>query len=404
MSAITLLVFLIFFIGVIENNQKIHIPKYLWYYMAFVLYTILSDVILVGKTINIKYLYSNYMITAILSLIMIENTFVTTKFLKVLNRLAFFIVMVAFVTILIQQFYKADFFVDLNKENVFDFLNTIDSGQRLPSIYSWIGLLEVGFSFLPFLAILIDKSLYKKKVYLWGLFIIGFIFVLFTKNRWVMVNYIILLLIPFVFFRKSLGKLVLNTMLISLVVVFSLSISSYFGAPVYDIIENRILEKSKGGLEQGSASTRILAFYVFGQLYPEHPIFGKGDFHAFDVRTDKDYELAKQLGGRSSQIHVGYLSLLYYYGLVGGALFILALYHLMKRLYTRARLSKHWATYFSVLGFVLANFTLVDFNLFHAGLLIIIVYDNFYFNEYLTKSLVFNNKINNKKSLSIFYK
>lgn len=383
-SALTILLFLIFLFEVFITKKKIRVPKYLWYYIAFSLYKIFSDVILVGKTINIKYLYSDYMITFALVIIMVENISLTKKNMKVLTFVMVVVVLAAFVTILLQQFYAPDFFINTSNITAFDFANmsNVDQ-QRLSSIYSWIGLLEVGFSFLPMLAILVDRALSNKKSQLWGWLMVGLVYSFLTRARWLMLNYLLILLIPFLFYRKNFKKIILNIIGISFVVVIALSVSDYFGAPVYGIIENRILEKSHGGLEQGSASTRILAFYVFGQLYPGHPIFGKGDFHTFNKTTDKDFALARALGGRSSQIHVGYLSLLYYYGIAGGLLFLLSLYYLMKRLYRRAKFTKHWASYIGILGFVLANFTLVNFSLFHAGLIIAIVFDRYYFLQKL---------------------
>jgi hypothetical protein len=389
-SAIVFLTFAFSLLLSLNTKRQIEVPKYLWFYLLFIIYTIISDKILVGKSLGVKYFYSNHKLTAFLILVMVENTTFSKKEMNVFFRLMLFTVLLAFIVIFLQQLYDDKFFVNLNSENVYAFLITKYSYEsRLPSIYSWIGMLEMGFSFIPMLAIIMEYYILKKtsSKYWIVFFLLGLIYAILTRFRWVMLNMFILIIIPALHFKAKLSKLALNSILIILLGYAGLVLSSDFGVPVYDIIENRILEKNKGGLEEGSASTRILAFYVFGQLYPEHPVFGKGDFHTFDARTDKDYKLAAALGGHSSQIHVGYLSLLYYYGIVGGMLFLLAIYYLMTRLYARAKLTSYWAPFFGMLGFVLANFTLVDFNLFHAGLIMAIVYD-----KYFVKKMIFTTK------------
>jgi len=59
----------------------------------------------------------------------------------------------------------------------------------------------------------------------------------------------------------------------------------------------------------------------------------------------------------------------------------------MKRLYNRAKFTDYWPPFFGFLGFVIANFTLVNFSLFHYGLIFLLVFDRYYF---LSK----NNQIN----------
>lgn len=99
--------------------------------------------------------------------------------------------------------------------------------------------------------------------------------------------------------------------------ILALLCSIYFlnkiGVDTNEIIEKRILEKQRVGIENKSVGTKILAFQLFAELFPANPVFGVGS-----QITD---ELEDKLAGRSSQLHVGYLSLLYYKGLVDGCLF-----------------------------------------------------------------------------------
>lgn len=85
------------------------------------------------------------------------------------------------------------------------------------------------------------------------------------------------------------------------------------------------------------------------------------------------------LNGRSSQIHVGYLKLFYYYGLVGGILYLTFLGLLLKRMWGIGKVSSYWGGFFAFLAFAIANLTLVKFDLFHYGLLLAILFSNFFY-------------------------
>lgn len=121
---------------------------------------------------------------------------------------------------------------------------------------------------------------------------------------------------------------------------------------------------------EGSAGTRILAFKLFFEFYPEKPIFGTGG-----IQTE---ELIKARAGRTSQIHVGFLSLFYYYGAVGGIFYILFLYHLFKRLHYVARNTRFWGSFFAMMAFVAANMTLVSLDVFKMGVILALVFHKYY--------------------------
>ncbi len=122
-----------------------------------------------------------------------------------------------------------------------------------------------------------------------------------------------------------------------------------------------------------SAETRILAFEVFSKVYPENPVIGTGG-----VNTTKMIQI---IGGRSSQIHVGYLSLFYYFGLIGGLLYLAFMGSLLMRLWKRAKKSRYWGGFFALLAFAIANLTLVKLDLFFHGLLLALIFSNHFYNE-----------------------
>lgn len=151
------------------------------------------------------------------------------------------------------------------------------------------------------------------------------------------------------------------------------------GVEIDKIIENRVLEKNKGGLTKGSASTRLLAFEAFDRFFWENPIFGVGNIkYGMGGTGRQDYKLERFLAGKSSQIHVGYLSLFYMYGLLGALMFITFLVLFLSKLYRDAKFTGRWASFLGLLGFGLANFTLVEFSVFELGIIITLTANKYY--------------------------
>jgi hypothetical protein len=88
--------------------------------------------------------------------------------------------------------------------------------------------------------------------------------------------------------------------------------------------------------------------------------------------------LLHALRGRSSQIHVGYLSLLYYYGLIGGLIYLAFLFSIAKETLRVAKRTFHWGPFFAILQFILTNLTGVVFDLFMMGMVMAIFYHKYY--------------------------
>jgi hypothetical protein len=63
------------------------------------------------------------------------------------------------------------------------------------------------------------------------------------------------------------------------------------------------------------------------------------------------------------------LSLLYYYGLLGALLYGSGIAMLMMRMRRVAIKTGYWGSFFAFLGYIFANFTLIELDLFHHGLL-----------------------------------
>jgi len=159
-------------------------------------------------------------------------------------------------------------------------------------------------------------------------------------------------------------------------IVISLDFS---GINATEILKERIFETNKKNISQTTAGTRILAFQALNKFFWDQPILGKGNIKYGMGGTGKqDYKLRSFLRGRSSQMHVGYASLLYLYGLIGAFFFLAFLISLLKKLYQTGKVMGVWAPFLGFLGFALANLTLVYFKVFEMGLILILVADRYY--------------------------
>jgi len=176
--------------------------------------------------------------------------------------------------------------------------------------------------------------------------------------------------------RINLSKKVYILLIFTGSVMISLSVAKAMGYNIQQVIDERILEKSTN---MGSANTRILSFYVFLKIFPEHPIFGVGP------RTQT--EVIRLLGGRAPIIHIGYLSYLYYYGLVGCFFFFLAVFYLLRDAWVIGTKYDFWGAFYGLLAFCFANTTLVYFNLSEMGIVLIVLYLR-YFKETSSLELV----------------
>lgn len=360
----------------LADRFYIRMPTYIILLLCFLIYTIFSDILIVHFPVDVKYFYSNLLLGSVLIFIIIENTTISKEFFSAIFTINHIILFIAFVVILIQQFSDRTFFVD--PKFLQGVLSESYSETRLSSIYSWLGNVNaIGLCFFPILAVTIAHHLKNNYKGIFYLFFIGAVVAFFSKSRFNMLNYMALFLLIPIYRGWHLGTFFKYTFLLAAGVFALYHASKAVGLNTDKIVNERILEKDKGGLRTGSAGTRILAFKIFNRLYFEHPIFGKGYFHRSDNKN-KDYELLHALRGRSSQIHVGYLSLFYYYGLFGGLIYLLFLWALSRETYKSARMTKQWGPFFAILQFVLTNLTGVVFDLFIMGMVMAVFYYRYY--------------------------
>lgn len=357
---------------------KVNFPLYLVYYSLFVIYTIISDFGIVDKPFDFKYLYTNQLIGSVFMLFFIENGHYEGPRVDKYLKYNMFIIFLALVVIIIQQAVNNRFLVYDQWVEGYTYSKTV-SEIRLPSIYSYMdSSLNAGFSFIAILAIILADRIRENKsvLQLIILFSLGAVYCFLTKYRWIMLNFLILFFLFYIYKNFRSQKFLSFTFSIILAFILIYYIALNFNIPADKFINERILERTSGGLERSAAGTRILAANVFVKLFPQNPVFGVGQ-RLWDYGSTGDQTLSSALHGRSSQMHVGYLTLLYAYGIAGAIPFVLFLVAIIKKLYNDARLHHNWGIFLGFLGFVLSNFTLVNFNLLFSGFIILLVYNNY---------------------------
>lgn len=369
-----LLYFLALFVLFTREVKEVNFPTYLKYFLLFTVFTIYSDWINGNITEFIKYLYLNNIIKSFLILIVLENTYLDERLMKRLRKIMYAILVLSFVVILIQALFSPKFFVT---DKVIEYLSSSLSPQkRYSSIFSWSGDVSLGFSIPFIISILISENYLDgqpKKNYL--IYVLGFIITFLHKFRWVMISTLLVTLQTVNYSAGKVRSYIKYTFGLLLILVVSYNVMLFSGINVDKVIEDRILESDKKQLEDKSASTRLLAFVMFAKFFPQNPIFGTGG-----IQTDA---LKRSLGGRSSQIHVGFLSLFYYYGIVGGVFYLAFLFYLIKRLLFIAKRTKYWGSFYAMLTFITANLTLVSFDMYRMGIILAIVFHKYYEQLYL---------------------
>ena len=368
-----LLFLLLPLILITREPNEIKFPTYLKFYLVFVALTIFSDFINGKIDMPFNYAYRNGYIKTFLILFTIENTYVNKILVKNLKKIMFIILTITFVVIILQVVIGPMFLV---RESFM--AGRPAAYYRAPSIFSWIdNPTDLGFTIPMIISILVSENYLtntNKRNYI--LYFMGSVISLINRSRWIMVSMIV---VSWQIIKYGKDKSTIYIKYIFSIVLFLLityQVLFLSGIDVNKIIEERILESKSSSLEEKSAGTRILAVYLFIQFFPESPIFGTGGV----MKSD----LVHTLRGRSSQIHVGFLSLFYYYGLVGGIIYLAFLYYLLKRLKFVAETTNYWGSYYALLTFPIANLTLVSFGLFNMGVVMAMVFHKFYEQQLLS--------------------
>lgn len=353
------------FIYIISSKKKF--PKYLVFFICFTIYHLFSvyynDLALIHSSNWFSFILSDYNVLACFILIIVENLVFEEKYFKKLTQCIFLSIIISLVVSLIQIKY-IDFFVSQEVTDNEFYLKQ----HRNFSIYSWANMNSLGITFPIFVSLLLGIQNSKKGRYL--IVSLSSIVVAFlTRARYVMISVIIVLSQLLFSTRFILRKRIYIFVGIVIGVIFLLEIAKSIGFNVDQVIDERILEKSTN---MGSAMARVTSYYVFVSKFPEHPWWGVGPH----TRVDVGY----LLGDSIPVIHVGYLSYLYYYGMIGSLLLFLSLFYLLKEAWVVGRKKKFWGSFYGLVSFCFANLTFVYFNLSEAGVIMAVIFLRYYAN------------------------
>jgi O-antigen ligase len=183
-----------------------------------------------------------------------------------------------------------------------------------------------------------------------------------------MVSIVIAISQMFINAKIALRKKIYMFLLLVSLVLMLIGIASVSGFDIKQVIDTRILEKESG---MESAKARISSYEVFLIKFPEYPWFGVGP----ETRDD----VLRMLDGVPI-IHVGYLSYLYFYGIVGCLLLFICFFYLLRYAWIIGKKHAFWGSFYGLFTFCFANVTFVYFNLSEMGVVLAVIYLK-YFND-----------------------
>ncbi len=381
--------FLIYkFFEIYITGSNLVIPLYVTLYGLFAIYTLFCGIFITDyfSQRGIKFFYSDPIWMTFMAFIIVENVYFSNKFLKLGQNVLRITLIVAAVVSLIQVvnplfLVNDQFFIKgLSYERMENYYATGNhglsqasvgsvgrfmDGYRL-SIFSYINERSIGIDAIAIFSILVawrPIHLINRSVVTLSAILISFL----SSSRWIILGLIVVASQILWLSKNKLTNFlyfILGT--ISFLVILVL-VAHFIGFDVENYIEQRLLAES--------ALTRILAFEVFFEVFPNNPIFGTGGADTA--------EMVRLLGGKSSQIHVGFLKLFYYYGMIGGILFLSFMVAFLIRLRKMAKYCGYWGGFFAILAFFVANLTLFELSLFYYGPLLAIIFANHFYSKKL---------------------
>lgn len=361
-GAIFVVISVLFILQLIQEGKKVEFPAYLgWLCAAFVYYFIWAweqDFRLHGGFH--KFLYKNPTLFSIFVFMLVENLKFSRQYVSRIKLILVITVFVSLAVSLIQAFYNSDFMMPVGNENYYSEYGTDFGKVRFVSIYGWLAQNDYGLSFLPIVSILVGLSLVEKNRLPWLIVAVATVYVILSGARWIMAGFLVLFMQYFVFKKNSVITLLKYLGILILSVALAIKALELIG---YDItlIVNRLQSKTY--------ESRFLAFELFLEYFPAQPWLGTG------MHVTKS--LASELAGMSSQIHVGYLSHLLSYGIIGSTFLFAAWWSFTARLWRTAKKTRYFGSFFGFLTFLAANLTLVDYSIYYYGIVFLVVFSNY---------------------------
>jgi hypothetical protein len=365
-----LMVFVLFIYGVLffVNVKSLYIPVFAKYIMLFAIYRSVWLLLLdTDRHIYTQTYHHILFFSIFFTLIMIYNGSYTEKFIKNSVLVMKITVILAAVASIIQVF---DFsFLDArhvytDKIPEYAEIENLYSYRR-PSVFGYIEQAALGLAFIPLLSALVGYLLVKKDKNYIIFLLLGGIVAFLSNTRFVMVGYLIISLQALVFHKVRFMGYVKYVVVVGISTVFFYYSLQYLGYDFSQWYEERLL--SEGSIEK---TTRYKAIDNFLKFFPQNPVFGTGEL------TEEVREASRAVG--SSHIHVGYLSHLVYYGIIGCFFLFGAWFFILKRFYKTAKHSNYWGSFFAFLMFLWSFATMSQPSIFYYGLIFAFIFDKYF--------------------------
>ena len=382
----TLFITMFYGIVFIFFKKNIKVPKCLFYLLLFIIYLFFwsffnGDIKLRGI---IPVIFDNPQLAVFFIVLIIYNTRFSYHFIiRNIFILKITIIIAAIVSTI--QVFNSEFLGLLPIMKNLDTHSVNLYNTRRLSIFGHIDHNSIGLSFMPILAIVIGFLLYNnKKIYVL-FFILGGLTAFLSNIRYVIISFILITL-QVLFFRKITFKGAFKYTGVVFILIISLYIimNIYFEYDFTEWGETRLL--SEGSLKE---TTRYKAISTFSFFFPKYYLFGNGEIY------DEKVVIASQRVG-SSHIHVGYLSHLVAYGIIGCFLLFSFWFYLLKRLYKTAIQTNYWGAFFAFLIFLWAFLSNSISIIFYYGLIFALVIDKYFRDNYISNNN-FNTISNNLK-------
>lgn len=348
-------------LDIYRNDGTVVMPYYLILYALFMVYAVVGNSLVdPGSFMEeglFKVMYSNPILLTFYGFFIVENTRFPKQWLRLGVKILMVTLVLGAIASLIQVqdpfFFQKSFVVKgLSFEQLIEYYQNHghESTPRIRrfltgyrnSVFSYINLASVGIDGIAIFSLLFAMKA-KSRWQGMGLAVLSAVISFLSSSRWIMLNFLVVAT-QSIWLTRNKALAFLKYVFYTLVVIFLLVLGlNLIGFDLEGFVENRLMSDS--------ADTRFLAFEVFFKVFPEHPILG-----TLGTDTEKMVEL---LAGRSSQIHVGYLKLFYYYGLIGGLMYLAFLASLLLRLWKRAKASGYWGGFYAFFAFARGQFDLV---------------------------------------------
>ncbi|HOZ68299.1 MAG TPA: O-antigen ligase family protein [Chitinophagaceae bacterium] len=348
-------------------SSKRKLPAYLICFMLFVFYHLASSFI--NHTIPDNqnpafFILYDYNVFAFAMFVVIENTDFDVAFIEKMNRNIFYIIVISLLVSILQMQNPNFFF---NPRVLMD--NPEEFGEveiRNASIYSWYTANSGGITFPILISFALNYFEAQKSRFMF-IVLAGILVSFLTKARYVMISAILVFSQLFISKGKSFTKLISLAFIFAAGIALFVFIADQVGYDLQKVISSRILEEDS---DMESAKARVVSYEVFMKVFPQHPWLGVGP------ATGKD--VVELLGGGIPLIHVGYLSYLYFYGLVGCLFLFLSLFFLLRDGWRVGKKWGFWGSFYGLITFCVANATFVYFNFAEMGIVLCVIYQRFY--------------------------